>query len=112
MKSNSRADTDLRKRLLPIVEEQVMVIAERLGSIIVATTPIHRAAKSPKPKRKSPTVLPVMVIGGIDPKRTYSVPEFLAITRMSRQALSRARRAEGGLIVRDCGGSPQIIGQD
>jgi len=65
-----------------------------------------------KPKRKSPNILPIVIVGGIDPKRTYSVPEFMAITRVTRQALSRMRRKENGLVVRDCGGSPQILGQD
>ena len=53
-----------------------------------------------------------MVVGGIDPSRTYCIPEFMAITRVTRQALSRMRREANGLVVRDAGGSPQILGQD
>lgn len=69
-------------------------------------------AKQKKPRGKTRTILPVMVVGGIDANRAYSVPEFMAITRVTRQALSRMRREENGLVIRDCGGSPQILGQD
>ena len=65
-----------------------------------------------KLKRRSPNILPIVIAGGIDPNRTYCIPEFMAITRVTRQALSRMRRQADGLIVRDAGGSPQILGKD
>jgi hypothetical protein len=45
----------------------------------------------------------------IDPKRAYTVAEFLEITGISREKLSRMRRA--GLVVRDTG-VPTILGSD
>jgi len=55
---------------------------------------------------------PVEVIGGIAPDRAYSLPEFRAITGLTRQALSRARKRDfHPLMIRD-GETPTVLGKD
>ena len=68
-------------------------------------------AEKPKKKRKARVYQPFVIVGGIDPHRTYALHEFLAITHMTRQRLSLIRRQENGLIVRDAG-VPTVLGRD
>lgn len=69
------------------------------------------ADTQPKIKQRRPKTKRVLhVVGGIDPTRTYSLPEFRAITGITSKKLSLLRR-QHGLIVRDAG-TPTILGQD
>ena len=69
------------------------------------------AAKNTK-KRSKPKAGPSA--SKIEPGRVYSLREFMAITGISRQSLSRIRQTEDrpdGLVVRDAG-MPTIRGDD
>jgi hypothetical protein len=64
-----------------------------------------------QPANRPQAQKPVLVTGGIDANKTYSLSEFLVITGINRQKLSELRKK--GFVVRDTGANtPTVLGSD
>jgi len=65
------------------------------------------ATRRPGERGKS---LPVALLGGIKPGHAYQLAEFLLIANISRTKLSQMEKE--GFVVRDCCGTPTVLGSD